>query len=77
MPRQALPLESELWKKHESIYIEVFSLALQILASSPCDISNENIISEALCPILESVGKKQDSAILSGFEPKEFNAQGF
>jgi len=55
MGRYSLPSAFELWKRHECIYIEVFSLALRKFAESQCDISHEDIISEALNPILNEI----------------------
>lgn len=55
MARQMLPSFSVLWNRHEDLYIEIFILTLQRLASAPCDISHEDKISEFLCPILNKV----------------------
>jgi len=67
MARYTLPLFSVLWKRHETLYIEIFILALQRLKSSIDDISHEDIISEFLCPILNKVcfeeGRKRNCEI--------------
>ena len=55
MARREFPEVYDLWKKHESTYVEVFTIALGILANSTCDIDHEDKISESLCPILYKV----------------------
>lgn len=55
MARYKLPKVSEIWKRHENLYIGIFILALDILAKSSCDVSNENKISATLNPILQRV----------------------
>ena len=55
MQKRTLPVAQELWKRHENIYIEVFTSALLVLMDSQCDKNDETAISEALCPILNSV----------------------
>jgi len=53
--RRILAPLNTLWERHERLYTEVFVCALLRLARSTCDVSHENIISEALCPILAEV----------------------
>jgi hypothetical protein len=55
LARHRIPSLSVLWEKHEAIYIEIFRLALQKLSDNPCDINNEDMISEYLCLILNAV----------------------
>jgi len=55
MSRKPLPSISVLWKRYELIYTEIFIIALQKLSQETCDVSNEDAISEALCPILTQV----------------------
>lgn len=55
MVRHVVPSFSSLWQRHEIIYIEIFTLALQRLSDDQCDKNNEDIISEHLCPILNMV----------------------
>ena len=55
MERHKVPSFASLWQKHESLYISIFTMALQRLPSAKCDVSNEGSISEYLCPILKSV----------------------
>jgi len=55
MARPVLPSSSELWQSHVRLYIAVFSVALENLASISCDTSDEDRISEGLCPILNKV----------------------
>lgn len=55
MARHTIPSFSDLWQKHETLYSRIFILALQQLADGHCDISNEDSISERLCPILNAV----------------------
>lgn len=55
MARQPIPSFSSLWQKHETIYIRVFILALQRLSGEQCDKNDEDMISEYLCPILNTV----------------------
>ena len=55
MAHKTLPSKYDLWKKHEAVYVEVFSAALGKLANLTRDISHEDNISEFLCPILHSV----------------------
>lgn len=55
MARTPIPSSSELWQKHVHLYITVFSVALENLASISCDTSDEDKISEELCPILNQV----------------------
>jgi len=55
MARHAVPSLSGLWQRHETIYTGIFTLALQRLSDDQCDKSNEDMISERLCPILNTV----------------------
>jgi hypothetical protein len=55
MARQAIPSLSLLWERHETMYIRIFTLSLQKLSDDQCDKSNEDSISECLCPILNTV----------------------
>lgn len=68
MARRALPLFSDLWKQHERLYLEVFSIALTLLAEKKSSLTDdEDEISEQLCPILRNVcfeeGKKRNCEI--------------
>ncbi len=60
MARKDLPTFDALWKRHESLYTEVFSLALAELAGRPSVVGDEDAISESLCPILNQVCFKMD-----------------
>ena len=55
MARRRLPAFGVLWERHESLYAEVFSLALAELANRPAVVGEEDAISESLCPILNQV----------------------
>ena len=55
MGRKRFPSAPVLWNRHEQLYTEVFEYALQRLAEIGCDVSHEDAISEALCPILNEV----------------------
>lgn len=55
MARPVLPSSSELWQSHVSLYIAVFSVALENLSSVSCDTSHEDRISKKLCTILNRV----------------------
>jgi hypothetical protein len=55
MARHAIPPFSSLWQKHETLYIGIFIIALQRLSDDQCDTSDEDMISERLCPILNTV----------------------
>lgn len=55
MARYAIPSSSSLWQKHETLYIGIFIIALQILSDDQCDTGHEDMISERLCPILNTV----------------------
>jgi hypothetical protein len=68
MARQTFPTFSVLWKRHESLYIRIFIIALQILKNESFDKSSgEDTISEFLCPILNKVcyeeGKRRNCEI--------------
>jgi len=53
--RRRLPIFDDLWRRHESLYIEVFSLALEVLSGKASVVGDEDAISESLCPILSRV----------------------
>jgi hypothetical protein len=55
MARGGIPSRSKLWNKHETLYVGIFIIALQKLSDGKCDITNEDIISERLCIILNEV----------------------
>lgn len=52
MARRSLPSFAILWKRHEGLYSEVFSIALLELSREDCVSSDEDAISEKLCLIL-------------------------
>lgn len=54
MARRLLPV-SKLWKRHEVLYVEVFSIALTLLVEKDCPLDDEDKISERLCPHLKKV----------------------
>jgi len=54
MARHSLPAFAKLWQRHETIYCEVFFVALQRLANEPVS-GDEDAISKRLCPILSCV----------------------
>jgi len=45
----------ELWGNHEELYISIFTEALEQIEITEKQSLNENIISEALCPILNQI----------------------
>lgn len=55
MARYSIPSFSSLWQKHETLYIGIFIIALQRLSDDKCDTTNEDSISEHLCPTLNTV----------------------
>lgn len=55
MARRSIPSFSSLWQQHERLYIGLFYMALQRLSEDTCDTTNEDIISEQLCPVLNNV----------------------
>lgn len=55
MPRRSLPSFSILWKRHVTLYTDVFSIALTQLSKEPFSSADEDEISEYLCPILNNV----------------------
>lgn len=55
MARHTIPSFSSLWERHEAIYIHIFFIALQRLSDDKCNTSDEDMISERLCPILNTV----------------------
>lgn len=52
MARRSMPTFTELWKKHEAMYIEIFSEALTKLALCRNIHNEENYISALLCVLL-------------------------
>lgn len=55
MARHTVPSFSSLWKKHETLYIGIFIIALQRLSDDKASTTDEDSISERLCPILNTV----------------------
>ena len=55
MARYSIPSFSSLWHKHETLYIGIFVIALQRLSDDKADTTDEDSISERLCPILNTV----------------------
>jgi len=55
MARHSLPSFSNLWQKHKNLYIGIFIIALQRLSNGKADTTNEDMISERLCIILNEV----------------------
>ncbi len=55
MSRRNIPSFSDIWQKHETIYINIFIMALQRLSKAKCDLSNEDTISEKLCVFLSVI----------------------
>lgn len=55
MARRDIPTLSELWTRHEALYVDIFSLALTLLSQRKCSLDDEDKISEQLCPLLKSV----------------------
>lgn len=55
MARYSIPSFSSLWQKHETLYVGIFIIALQRLSDDKCDTTDEDIISEYLCPVLNTV----------------------
>jgi len=55
MARYSIPSFSSLWRKHETLYVGIFIIALQRLSDDKCDTTHEDTISEHLCPILNTV----------------------
>jgi len=55
MARRDIPTLSQLWKRHETLYVDIFSLALALLSQKKCSLDDEDKISEQLCPLLNSV----------------------
>jgi len=55
MARRVIPSFFKLWQKHENLYVDIFVIALQRLADDKGDVTHEDIISEKLCPILNTV----------------------
>lgn len=59
MERRVLPSISDLWNRHETLYVDVFSIALALLSKKTCPLDDEDKISEQLCPILNAVCFKE------------------
>ncbi len=59
MARRTLPSFSNLWKRHEALYVDVFSIALALLANKIRPLDDEDKISEQLCPVLNDVCFKE------------------
>ncbi len=55
MERRVIPSISDLWNRHEALYVDVFSIALALLSKKACPLNHEDKISEQLCPILNTV----------------------
>ncbi len=55
MAKHTLPLAYDLWKRHETLYVDVFFIALARLAKKKRPLSDEDAISEQLCPVLTRV----------------------
>ena len=55
MARRSLPEFAFLWQQHESLYLMIFSTALNELADNFQISGDEDAVSEKLCPILRSV----------------------
>lgn len=55
MARHSLPSFSNLWHKHENLYLSIFTIALQRLSDDIVDVSKEDTISERLSIILNEV----------------------
>jgi|GEM_PF-487398 len=55
MGRHAVPSFSALWERHEILYVGVFTMALRRLSENGCDATNEDDISEQLCPLLTDI----------------------
>jgi len=53
--RHSLSSFAVLWQRHERLYIEVFSSALQVLTTKEITLDDEDAISEILCIILNQV----------------------
>jgi len=67
MARRSLATFDTLWARHESLYVEVFSLALHELSTQHLVSGNEDAVSESLCPALTAVcfsmGRRRDCDI--------------
>jgi len=55
MARRSIPPPPTLWQYHETLYVDLFCRALQVLSENISDTSHENVISECLCPILNDL----------------------
>ena len=59
MARRTLPPFSNLWKRHEALYVDIFSIALVLLANKTRPLDGEDKISEQLCPVLNDICFKE------------------
>ena len=59
MAKHTFPNAPEMWKRYVDMYIEIFAIAIELLAKSSCDKCDEPTISLALCPILSDVCFKE------------------
>jgi hypothetical protein len=55
MGRHGIPPSSALWQRHETLYVGVFITALRRLSENGCDATDEDDISEQLCPLLTDI----------------------
>lgn len=55
MARHEIPSFYSLWQNHENLYIGIFIIALQKLSDIKCNINDEDVISERLRRILNTV----------------------
>ena len=55
MGRHSVPSFSVLWKRHETLCVGVFIMALRRLSENGCDSTNEDDISEQLCLLLREI----------------------
>ncbi len=55
MARRGIPSFSSLWRKHETLYVGIFVIALQRLSEDNCDTNDEDSLSEYLCPFLNRI----------------------
>jgi hypothetical protein len=55
MARQSIPSSPMLWQRHETLYVGLFYAALQKLSEKKFGTSNEDMISERLCPIFHTL----------------------
>lgn len=62
MARHSVPSFTDLWQKHETIYVGLFCLALQRLSEYISDTADEDTISEQLCPVLNEICFEENQA---------------